>query len=254
MGKKAGFFVGFGTFHCRNEIWERFFFSDNSWQVLRIRLSLDNNLEAPQLNRKLSGSEAWGKYALPFLDYSKDAAIYRDSWNCQAFSSADCLEVFQHFQDSVPQDDEACPQEYKRFLPAARRVAEYLDAVKQYYALPLPERDKDWLAAGAYVLICLFLQNGKSIKSPRFISPPEPYSLDNLRKAITIVVPKGGMHEPEAGIIQIRMIQLWRLLFFWETDERFLSSKCQYQKKQADLSAPDSPGIFCDILGGTSVF
>lgn len=188
MGKDS-YFIGFDGFEAKKDLWNQVFSAFDGWAELRnifaiskqLGFSKELDIDATQLNRRLSGSEGWGMYGDNFLSYRKNPEQYQACWMPHAFVPAEWIAIFRSFIRSVPDNFAQCTQVQQKFWEPAREVCGYLRAVIQYCQDPLPQDGRDWISAGMYVLICLFLQNGKRAR-PQFYEPPAPYTLAQLKK------------------------------------------------------------------------
>ena len=102
MGTTGDFFIGFGKYRCKKELWDRVFYSTETWADLCSRFAISGqsgfdtilNIDAPQLTRRLNGSEGWGKYADHFLSYRQNYNNYCTYWLAHVFSPPEWKEIF----------------------------------------------------------------------------------------------------------------------------------------------------------------
>lgn len=200
-------FSGFEGFTCQENIW-RGIFGTNKYggsKQLRSMLSIDVavSLDDAIFSRKLKGDNAWSSEVETFLKYSENPETYQQKWLDKWASPPGCLDKFRRFIVSVPV--EATNSEQARFLPAARKVSAYLEQILQLCS-EYPNDSDEWIAAGVYVLVAFFLQNGKSVV-PQCYYPPRECDPVKMQDAGATVVPDMGMQTQEESEYRFNLLE-----------------------------------------------
>ena len=182
---KAKFFNGYQNFSYQDAVWNGIFVKLPNEELKQLLQLQQIEIGDDTLSKKISGSRAWGDSGSCFLQWLSDEEAYEKNWlmpfrrmvkekNIDVFKS---IQVFRSFCESIPEEKDV--SDFPGFLWPAQYTARYLHEVIRCCKAADRESKTDWVAAGAYVLICLVMQNGKEVeKNPWafvFCRPPEKY-------------------------------------------------------------------------------
>ena len=204
------FFRGFPEFDCREKIWRGIFHANTSADTLRKALLLPESkksLSKSVLSRMMSGATGWGmEWPAGFLALSSNADAYNAQWmprflGKDKLPSEACAQALRDFVECYPKFDWTNASFLK---PAADETRAYLAEINRYLSEHAPEERGEWLAAGLYSLICLFLQNAKDYQkhhSPKCCRPPKEWD-PALSQAAKSKLPATAERILDVGSIQ----------------------------------------------------
>lgn len=210
-------FTGSPAFDSRERIWDGIFHAGNSRALLCDVLDLsDRSEDRSTFNKMKNGTRGWDGYARGrFLHLAaseeKDKDNYRTAWLNKLIASpvirfSEIREVLTDFVEICP--DRTWPDVFGQ---VGNQVRGYLTVINSRTKTLSPDDAicKEYLAAGLYSLVCLFLQNAKSC-TPVFRRPAEawdpvvkyaePEDDKSGREDNPVVVtlpPEAGLYAPE---------------------------------------------------------
>lgn len=152
----AKYFVGFGSFCCKDAIWDKFFPDTKEGnQKIKDSLSIEVIEEENSKTRKITqnhkldsdglwhmvkgDSRCWGKYAKVFLGYNKEYEDrYYKRWDTLNFFTLEkCKPIFAAFQESILEYEETLVVTFRESLP------EYEEKLVNAFRESLPKYEEE---------------------------------------------------------------------------------------------------------------
>lgn len=173
-------FTGSAAFSCRERIWNGIFHADRrgGHKPLRDVLDLSKRTAKSRVTHMLAGDAVWDtnardRFLLLANSEETDEVNYRTAWLNKLTTSqfSEIQEVLTDFVNICP--DQTWPEPFKQ---VGKQVREYLTIINSRTKTLSPDDTicKEYLAAGLYSLVCLFLQNATDC-TPIFRRPAEAW-------------------------------------------------------------------------------